>query len=326
MTTPFPQLRVRTGYSYRNAYGRMPEIIERLQQIGCESAAMVDSGTWANVRWEQAMLAAGLNPMFGMEIPFLSDSDFKPKVWVLAEDTRKFYRLTTKSVRAGGLSADDLAEAEGVIRFCGGAMDLPPDSYDYVDINPSSYVHAYNGVAKARRDGKPMVITSYNDMPDRKHESFAYAWEVRDSVGVRWIATEEEIRDAALKSMSSDEFAAAAEATRLIASRLATTRLAKAPMIRLDGDLTALAREGQAHRLAMGHIKEWTAEYEERFKLEIEQITIKNFDSYFLVVSDLIRYAKQHMLVGPGRGKARWSSLVCYFCSSTRHVDPLYPA
>ena len=246
-----------------------------------------------------------------------------PERGLAAEDTRKFYRLTTRlfvnkdlrqTTRAGRASFSFVPAAR---------WTLPPDSYVVWTSRPSSYVrNAYNeSDAKARRDGKPMVITSYNDMPDRKHESFAYAWEVRDSVGVRWIATEEEIRDAALKSMSSDEFAAAAEATRLIASRLATTRLAKAPMIRLDGDLTALAREGQAHRLAMGHIKEWTAEYEERFKLEIEQITIKNFDSYFLVVSDLIRYAKQHMLVGPGRGSSA-GSLVCYLLGITE-VDPI---
>ena len=92
-------------------------------------------------------------------------------------------------------------------------------------------------------------------------------------------------------------------------------------MIHLDGDIVALAREGQAYRLSRGHIKEWTQEYEDRFQEEIKQIQLKDFDSYFLVVADLVAFAKKHMLVGPARGSSA-GSLVCYLLGITE-VDPL---
>ncbi|WLW40878.1 error-prone DNA polymerase [Serratia phage KKP 3709] len=71
----------------------------------------------------------------------------------------------------------------------------------------------------------------------------------------------------------------------------------------------------------MGHIKEWTQEYEDRFVEEIHQIQLKDFDSYFLVVADLVRFAKTKMLVGPARGSSA-GSLVCY-CLGITEVDPL---
>jgi DNA-directed DNA polymerase III PolC len=323
-----PQLRVRSGYSYRNAYGRHPEIVARLQEIGCTSAALVDAGTWGHVRFEAATKKADIKPMFGMEIPVLTLDEngeavgFKPVAWVLATDTKKFYNLTTKSVAQKGLTDADFIKAEGVLRFVGGAHSaLQPSAYDYVDVNPSSYLHAYKAVQLARRTGKPMVITSYNDMPDQKQKRFAYAWEVRDSVGMRHIASEDEIWSQVRHAMTRAEFESAVANTYAVAEHLDGVGLQKAPLIHLEGDLIALAREGQASRLSRGHITEWTEEYEARFNMEIEQIQLKKFDSYFLVVSDLVRYAKEHMLVGPARGSSA-GSLVCYLLGITE-VDPI---
>jgi DNA polymerase III alpha subunit len=322
-----PQLRVRSGYSYRNAYGRHPEIVERLKELGCERAALVDAGTWGHVRFENALKKAELTPMFGMEIPVLTLGEdgepvgFKPVAWVLAKDTKKFYNLTTKSVANKGLTDAELSGADGVIRFCGGAHTLSLGAYDYIDVNPASFTHAYHAVQLARRTGKPMVITSYNDMPHPKHQRFAYAWEVRDSVGVRHIASEDEIWEQVKWFMTRDEFTLAVANTYAVAEQMDGVSLQKAPLIHLEGDLVALAREGQRSRLTRGHITEWTDEYEARFLMEIEQIQLKKFDSYFLVVSDLVRYAKEHMLVGPARGSSA-GSLVCYLLGITE-VDPI---
>ena len=62
--------------------------------------------------------------------------------------------------------------------------------------------------------------------------------------------------------------------------------------------------------------------YIERVKEEIKVIEDKNFASYFLVVSDMVNWAKQNeILVGPGRGSAA-GSLVCYLLGIT-DVDPI---
>lgn len=323
-----PQLRVRTGYTYRDVYGRLPEVFERLKEIGAPFAAIVDAGTWGHVRWEKEATKADLPVAYGMETPVLTvdeneePSPFKPKAWFLAVDLKKFYQLTSLSVQSKGLTPEQIGAAEGVVRFPGGALGiLPPETYDFIDINPSSYLLARQGVLASRAHGKPMVITCYNDLPKTELAKYAYAWEVRDSVGCRTIEDIDVIWQHLKEVMTREEFDAAVNNTIALANALGGQKLNKAPLIHLEGDLVALAREGQASRLARGHIKEWTDEYEARFKEEIYQIQQKEFDSYFLVVADLVTYAKQHMLVGPARGSAA-GSLICYVLGITE-VDPI---
>ena len=63
-------------------------------------------------------------------------------------------------------------------------------------------------------------------------------------------------------------------------------------------------------------------EYRERMQEELDIIKDKNFSSYFLIVSNMLNWAKQQdILVGPGRGSAA-GSLVCYVLGIT-DIDPL---
>ena len=62
--------------------------------------------------------------------------------------------------------------------------------------------------------------------------------------------------------------------------------------------------------------------YEDRLREELSVIKDKKFASYFLVVADMINWAKeQKIMVGPGRGSAA-GSLVCYALGIT-DVDPI---
>jgi DNA polymerase-3 subunit alpha len=63
--------------------------------------------------------------------------------------------------------------------------------------------------------------------------------------------------------------------------------------------------------------------YVEKLKYELGLIIPKGFSDYFLVVSDLVRYAKNNgIAVGPARGSAA-ASLVCYLMRITE-VDPMH--
>jgi DNA polymerase-3 subunit alpha len=65
-----------------------------------------------------------------------------------------------------------------------------------------------------------------------------------------------------------------------------------------------------------------SSEYDERLEEELLVIKDKDFASYFLVVADMINWAKDNdILVGPGRGSAA-GSLVCYALGITE-VDPI---
>ena len=61
--------------------------------------------------------------------------------------------------------------------------------------------------------------------------------------------------------------------------------------------------------------------YFDRLNYELDLIEKKGFIDYFLIVADIVQWAKKRMLVGPGRGSAA-GSLVCYLMGITE-VDPL---
>jgi len=84
-----------------------------------------------------------------------------------------------------------------------------------------------------------------------------------------------------------------------------------------DKELKALALEGLKNRGLEGN-----QEYLDRLDEELEIIKNKNFGPYFLVVQNMIGWAKKEgILVGPGRGSAA-GSLVCYALRIT-DIDPI---
>ena len=89
------------------------------------------------------------------------------------------------------------------------------------------------------------------------------------------------------------------------------------PKTNADKKLRELAESG-LERLGLASKEDYKARLEE----ELAIIKDKNFASYFLVVADMINWAKtNNILVGPGRGSAA-GSLVCYTLGIT-NVDPI---
>ena len=65
-----------------------------------------------------------------------------------------------------------------------------------------------------------------------------------------------------------------------------------------------------------------TPEYRERLEEELQVISDKNFSPYFMIVGNMIQWAKKNgIMVGPGRGSAA-GSLVCYALGITE-IDPI---
>jgi DNA-directed RNA polymerase subunit RPC12/RpoP len=108
------------------------------------------------------------------------------------------------------------------------------------------------------------------------------------------------------------------------------------PIPREEGDITIdeyfekVVRQGYERRRetvwdrmrAAGSLRHAMSEYQQRISTEIEMIKRMGFPSYFLIVWDFIRFAKDRRIpVGPGRGSAA-GSLVAY-CLEITDVDPL---
>src|SRR4030095_10350365 len=101
------------------------------------------------------------------------------------------------------------------------------------------------------------------------------------------------------------------------------------PGFTIDTYFSKVVRDGFQDRLEYlqpladrGALKNSMAEYEARLELEIGIIQRMKYPGYFLIVWDLIRYARESDIpVGPGRGSAA-GSLVSY-CMRITDIDPL---
>lgn len=90
------------------------------------------------------------------------------------------------------------------------------------------------------------------------------------------------------------------------------------------GEIWEWLREGWSYRVRHGNrrMADLKSEYVERLNMEMDLISSKDFIDYFLMISDIVRWAKDNGIsVGPGRGSAA-SSLVCYLLRITE-ADPL---
>lgn len=316
--TTFPQLRVRTEFSFRQGFGPVPSVATALHGLGCGAAAMVDGGTWGHATWLKQLTKIGIKPLFGTELVLPREDGRKPVAWALAEDTRLFYNFSTAARQPEADLHALFRESKGIIRFAGAAL-TDPDCFDFIDINPASPLQQRAALELHKRTKKPLVITSDNAYPTRDDYHAFMAISGKERVTPQHLLTLQELR-AWLPMLTASQFKLATNNVHEIAERCAST-LPQAKLIHFDGDLIAMAQQGKQMRIALGHIAEWTDEYEQRLQHELVLIAKKEYQSYFLVVADLILWAKKRMLVGPGRGSSA-GSLVCYLLRITE-VDPL---
>ncbi len=315
------QLRCRTEFSFREAFGKISDVAARLEAIGTPAAAIIDGGTWGHVKWAKELKKRNIKPLFGVEQSLLCEDGKRPRFWLLATDMKKFYQLCT-SLNADGITLEQqlalLKKAKGVVRFAGAAL-TDPATFDFIDINPASKLSQARALKLHKKTRKPLVITSDNayPAPENFHAYAAFARGTRATP--QWILSMDELRKE-LSCLTDKQFAKAVETTNAIAERCANV-LPIAPIIKVEGDLIAAIEKGRKERLRLGHLAAWTPAHQARLDHEIKMIKSKNYESYFLVVADLVQWAKTNMLVGPARGSSA-GSLACYLLRITE-VDPL---
>lgn len=314
---PFPQLRVRTEFTFRKAFGPAARVVAGLQRVEAQAAGIVDDGTWGHVKVGKALDAAGIAPLYGSEFAVEQEDGRKPVAWALAEDIQRFYSFST-AARAGDVREAFAAARGAAVRFAGSALD-DPELFDYVDLNPASPIAQRRAIALAQRTRKPLVVTSDPYYPAPTDAAAFGAIVGSDRVTPQFILSEPELRQA-MACLDDKQWKRAVRGTREAAERCAT-KLTKASVISVPGDIRVLVEEGRRARLASGRIAAWTPEYAARLERELRLIHEKGFESYFIVVADLVSWAKQRMLVGPGRGSSA-GSLLCFLVGITE-VDPI---
>lgn len=313
------QLKIRTEYTFGQTFAPIPRIIERLKEMGVTAAGIVDlNSTWGHVPWFKACKEAGIQPLLGVDL-VVSDEDAAHRMWFLAKNKSglsELYRFTSKAhqqplvTKAGSMPRlyrnDVRRMSKDVAIFAGDVVDsnFLQEAGAFIDLNPASRIITVRKKAIATQTGLPIVETSDNAYAF-PHDKEAFEFCARGASK----QTPQHIIDIDVNPIAS-----------VLAEESADLDLPVAPMIRAAGDLEQICRDGIKFRKMEDR---WTQEYEDRLQYELELIRSKDFESYFIIVADMVHYAKEHMLVGPSRGSAA-GSLVCYTARITE-IDPIPP-
>lgn len=330
------QLGNRTQFSFRRCFGSLEAV---LSAQNAPYAAITDRGsTWGHFKWGKACEAAGIAPIYGVELHVCLDQNERSKqprdyIKLLAKNTTgltQIYKLVTLATEnfyyepridfqqlSEELSSGDIIAISGDL-ICeehlmqlGGCIDF------LVGISPSTPERIYRHGKKHNCNFIAMSNTHMpfaEDMPAYEIVAGIYA---NKMTCPQHIISEEHEWRGAVSFMSNADKNSAINTLPIIAGQC-KAKLEKGEMVvptRPDTLYNMCIKGAKERKLPM------TDEYMSRLHRELDLIKEKDFEDYFYLVADLCIYAKKHMLVGPARGSSS-GSLVCYLLYITE-VDPV---
>lgn len=207
-----------------------------------------------------------------------------------------------------------------------------------IEVQPHPVYKDWNlrALELSRSYGVPLLATNDSHYPRAEdanlHDThLAISWrqskeEERTAYqgGTFYLKTGEQVREELERSLPPEVCRQAIERGSEIHSEIKRgkgSRVYCPPIPKKDDSakLRALCEEGLDELPLEPHVEKW---YLGRMNFELDIIKAKGFDSYFLLVSDVVRWAKsQGIIVGAGRGSAG-GSLLCYLLGITT-VDPM---
>lgn len=303
-------LNYKTEYTYGAVYAPLEKVVEKAASMANYAGIADLCNTYGHVRWSKACKTHGIKPIFGVQLPVVDSLEKKdrnfPYDWVvfLAKNNTGLQRL---------YKLVDIAHKQ--------FFWMPR-----LDKEQASFA-AYPDLVILEKEIKdiPLLNNHYIDLKDQAtYEAFADEFKLERSTEYLHIPTKQEY----LAEFAPAEFGLLRE----IADQC-NAELPQAPMTQwtipkkkrkyVINNYDLLEDTCVNSRLSFwGSMSEKEVRfYEQRLFRELKVIKEKRFEDYFLIVADLVAYAKTKMLVGPARGSAA-GSLVCYLLGITE-VDPL---
>lgn len=320
-------LRIRSEFSFRTAFGKLAEILPLAE--GTPALCLCDRhGTWGHVAFSKEAKAAGIKPVYGVELAVVPDASIKERQTInymsfIAMNQKglvELYKLVTHATKQfyyiPRLDYSDIDKISKNISVLLGNFPI----WDEISTKPNFYVPLGPGSPqhtpqKAERLGFRIVAVcdNYYPMPDDR-APYEIAVGERGRESFNWpqhILSEEEW----LLIWNRPE--AIEEANKLL--RKAQADLPKGEMVHINSPKTLrqMCEDAAPDR----RVDLNDPVYRDRLDRELSLIAEKEFEDYFFVIADMLAYAKQHMLVGPARGSS-CGSLVCYLLRITE-IDPI---
>lgn len=321
-------LKIRTEFSFRYAYGKFKDIINSQQDV----VAITDRfNTFGHIPFHQECKKQNKKPILGVELAFVEDASLKVRqtiyyVVFLAKNQQglsEIYKLVSKSTKqkyyVNRLSFSDLKDiSENVIIIIN-------DSYLEQYTNKKN--NCFYGVSpmtnyvdyKKSNINKIAISDNIYDKPISKNlYQIIIGNDFENRTEPAHILTENQWKRS-IKFLSDNEKNEYIKNTYLVASLIENFEFLKAtlPKQEKSKSLRELCMDGLNKRSNLI----WSDVYQNRLDYELKLIKEKNFEDYFFIVADLVAFAKKHMLVGCGRGSSA-GSLVCFLLEIT-DIDPI---
>jgi DNA polymerase III alpha subunit len=325
-------MKVMTGYSYGHSAGHIEEVMDRIVACGYPAAPISDfCSTFGFVQWRKLAKKKNLKPIYGVTInvtngpqdkrPATCEFTFYAKDNILA--IHDLIELATNQFRYTPLlTYEQVARAKGVIKIIGHRARLElvePDEDTYVGVTPAVYPGYFK---QAEELGFQFIASSenrYTGKNDRILYETLMGRNKQTQSYPQYILDPEEWRVAVAKCQASD--------ARLDEARENFLRaMEKCNALLPQGTLLTPVKDKTLRQLCVAGAERLRCNlddpvYSARLDRELTLIDDKGFEDYFYIVSEMIAWSKERMLVGPGRGSSS-GSLVCYLLGITM-IDPI---
>ncbi len=288
----------RTEYSFGECYGQIDKVINRAIQLNVTRPIICDTTTFGHVPFSVAAARHRLKPIYGSEVRIGND---RHTIRVLARNQDGLSELyeCANGVATGHRFSDNV-----IVLTHTAPLAMVNAKHTFIDMIAENTL--FNEHRRKENSHLPIVGVSDVRYPAPEDKIYAELLGVRlSAIGQHWHADDE-----------IAHWVPESNWDRLL-DLCDDVQIPRSSNIHIDGNIEQSARAQIPARFPNG----WPDEYEERLKRELALIQEKDFSSYFMMVHRMMKWARERMLVGPGRGSSA-GSIVCYLLGITE-LDPI---
>lgn len=317
-------LNIKTEYSFKKCFGKTKDTISLVESRGFSFAGIADlDSTWGHVNWKKECANKNIKPIFGVTLMHCENAKLKEKQFLspvacIAKNNnglQGIYELVELSTNEEHfyyqprIDVSDLNDFKDDVIFIFERFSDKSPHYCYQGLCPSTVT----GFFDINQNYIPLIDNRYLHLKNKPEYDFLSESKRENKSVPSHLMTYDEFLfwQRNLEQKHFDYLSELAESCQ--------ADLPKAKMVSFSTNQTveSICIEGAKNK----SVDLNDPIYKARFEREIKLIKEKNFVDYFLVIWDLIKFAKEKMIVGPGRGSSA-GSLVCHLMDIT-DVDPI---
>ena len=318
-------LDLKTEYSFGAVYGPLDKLALFCSTYAPWAGIADKNGSWGHIKWFKACKQANIKPIYGVSLTVVENDQMKVRrcaraeVVLIAMNNKglvKIYQLIDQAhqqfyywPRISFSQINSLSNDVALIVGPGIREELLK-RHAYKRIRPNDPL-----IWQTKSKLDPIAsIDNYYIVPEdfEVYEPFADQRKKENKTGPQFILDHNQW------SSLFPKYKKALTNMKKVA-KAANVTLIKAPMIKYEKTKTLKSFCIIGAKKRSINLKDPV--YKERLERELKLIEEKKYKDYFLIVADLVKYARSKMIVGPSRGSCA-GSLVCYLLGITE-VDPI---